>query len=174
MSSAGLMTCLTGIVQQVKHMHYSHSHLSSVSSELQGSVEGHKWRVFVPDLLLVIITAIYIPVTIADIVLQLRAERKIYYDKMARQLKHTGAYACCVHTFAPAPCAAPHQARITHAVLHAPGWNCLLHMCQPVPVSGAVSNRLLSCMQVCTHALPAWCLSHQQHIAIALTHISKH
>lgn len=48
---------------------------------VQGDINFDNWKEFVPDLLLVIITAVFLPLTITDIVLQIRAERVLGMHK---------------------------------------------------------------------------------------------
>lgn len=47
------------------------------SSPYQGRITHKTWKKFVPDLLIILTTIVYVPLTVADIYLQLKAERRV-------------------------------------------------------------------------------------------------
>ena len=57
---------------------YAHSrtHTRFLSPSPQGQITSENWHQFAPYLLMVLLMAIYIPLTVADIVFQLRAEHR--------------------------------------------------------------------------------------------------
>lgn len=76
----------------------SNSHILTtvMHSWMQGHISFSNWTHFVPDLLLALMTAVFLPLTITDVVLQLRAEKRLRDKKEeVEEKKRSGEMSLC-------------------------------------------------------------------------------